>query len=414
MAVTIGLAATPAQSQDLRWVRQFGTAGFDAVYGVSVTPRGSFYVVGIVSGPLPGQHYRGKSDAFIRKYAANGAVRWTHQFGTAGYDTATAVFANAGGVYVVGKVSGALPHQARQGGEDAYVRKYSPAGHVVWTRQFGTEAADEGGGVAADGTGVYVSGLTFGSFPGQSLAGNADAFLAKFDVDGNVLWTTEFGTVGFDSGSALSVDGSGVVIVGYVGGLYGGSLPGQLSAGDQDTYARQYDPSGEIVWTDQFGTKKQDDATAVSVSSTGVFVAGGTAGAFPGFTRKGAADGFLMQLGLDGSSGWTRQFGTPDRDGAWAIAATNSKVFVAGETFGTFRSGTSHGSGDAFVRAWKSTGKALWTRQFGTVASDTSTLDGAFAISTGPGGLLTGGAIWGAMRKQVGQGERDAFIVKLS
>ena len=75
---------------------------------------------------------------------------------------------DATGVYVAGETGGALPGQTRTsgGGDDAFVRKYDRNGNELWTRQFGSAGQFEGrvgedraSGVAADATGVYMGGV---------------------------------------------------------------------------------------------------------------------------------------------------------------------------------------------------------------------------------------------------------------
>ena len=45
---------------------------------------------------------------------------------------------------------------------------------------------------------VYVAGVTYGTLPGQTNSGNYDAFVRKYDADGNELWTRQFGSASFD------------------------------------------------------------------------------------------------------------------------------------------------------------------------------------------------------------------------
>src|SRR5262249_29976009 len=63
---------------------------------------------------------------------------------------------------------------------------YDAAGTELWTRQFGTAANDGAPGIAVGASGVYVAGVTFGTFPGQTSAGGSDAFVAKL-VDTQAL-----------------------------------------------------------------------------------------------------------------------------------------------------------------------------------------------------------------------------------
>src|SRR5437870_496194 len=87
---------------------------------------------------------------------------------------------------------------------------------IPWVRQFGAVASanDFVRGLAVDTAGEYVAGDTLGTLPGQTRVGGLDAFLRKYDADGNVTWTVQFGTVLDDSAVAVAVDASGVYVAG--------------------------------------------------------------------------------------------------------------------------------------------------------------------------------------------------------
>ena len=94
----------------------------------------------------------------------------------------------------------ALPGQKLVGGStDAYVRKFSFAGTVLWTREFGTQGFDIETALTMGRDGLYVAGRTSGAFPGYSNAGSYYAFARKYDPTGNVLWTTQLETGGSTS-----------------------------------------------------------------------------------------------------------------------------------------------------------------------------------------------------------------------
>jgi len=103
---------------------------------------------------------------------------------------------------------------------------------TVTVIQFGTSESDFAGGVAIDGAGnVYVVGnIQQGALPGQTSLGDADAYLRKYDGQGNELWTRQFGTSrqsgaqGEDQASAVVVDDTGNA---YVAGFTFGFLPDQ-------------------------------------------------------------------------------------------------------------------------------------------------------------------------------------------
>jgi uncharacterized protein (TIGR03437 family) len=127
---------------------------------------------------------------------------------------------------------------------------------------------------AVDGTGVYAVGnMGGGALPGQTSSGGYDAFVKKYDLNGNPLWARQFGTGVSDIPYGAGSDGSGVYLVGTTFGI----LPGQTSSGNYDSYIRKYDTGGNEIWTLQFGTKSSDRANGVAANSSGVYIAGNTA-----------------------------------------------------------------------------------------------------------------------------------------
>jgi hypothetical protein len=75
-------------------------------------------------------------------------------------------------------------------------RREPASAQGIWSRQFGSPAHDAATSVAVDAVGdTYVAGWTSGALPGQVFAGGPrDAFIRRYDTDGNVAWTRQFGT----------------------------------------------------------------------------------------------------------------------------------------------------------------------------------------------------------------------------
>ncbi len=386
------------------WTRQFGTAFQDLGFGVAADPSG-VYVVGQTSG-APGQ-IGGGIDAFVRQYDASGNELWTHLFGSPSAERANAVAVDAGGVFVAGQTDGTLPNQVSAGFTDAFVRQYDTLGSELWTHQFGTlgPVNDLAQAVRTDGNGhVYVGGLLGGTLVGDSAA---DPFVSKYDAGGNELWTRSFGTAGRDQAFGIAVDPTGVYVAGNTGpSVMGVALPGQESAGGPDAFVRKYDADGNELWTRQFGTSGLDQALAIAVDVSGVYVAGqagpgaGDVGvAFLGQVSAGNADAFVRKYDADGNELWTRQFGTAGFDQALGIDVDSTGVYVVGLTTGAFPNQISAGSNDAFVRKYDTDGNELWTAQFGTVASDF-----AAAVAVGSNGVYIAGQTIGALPGQASAG----------
>src|SRR5581483_11074356 len=183
------------------WTRQFGTGGLDEATAVVVDGEGSAYVAGETFGTLPGQTPAGTLDAFVRKYDRTGSEIWTRQFGAWERDIAWGMALDRRGwAYVVGQSEGSLPGQQSAGSWDGFLRKYDASGTELWTRQFGGRGADVASGVVVDESGdLYVVGTTSSALSGQEQAGSLDAFLRRYDSGGREVWTRQFGTEGADN-----------------------------------------------------------------------------------------------------------------------------------------------------------------------------------------------------------------------
>jgi hypothetical protein len=285
------------------WTRQFGSKGYDTGR-VTVDASGNVIVGGLTESGLSDQSDGGVdggavSYLFVRKFDSSGTELWTRQFGSTGEQVngsanvlGTANVDGVGNVYFVGITDGTLPGQTNSGREDAFLRKYDPAGTELWTRQFGTSENDGGRAVSADRDGnVYVVGDTFGAFPNQTSAGKADAFVRKFDETGTEVWTRQFGTATPDGATTVQIDGAGVV---YVGGTTSGTLPGRISMGSTDLFIRTYDGAGTELRTRQLGTADIDQDISLSLGPSALYVAGATRGAFR--PSEGSLDAFVIAL----------------------------------------------------------------------------------------------------------------------
>src|SRR5687767_10999163 len=155
-------------------------------------------------------------------FAAEGAsaqeLTWVHRFGGEFFDLGLAVAADESGVYVAGAATSAIPGETAFGAQDAFIRKVDPSGSPIWTDQFGTSDFERIEGLAVDATGVYGAGWTRATLPGQQSNGLEDAFVRKYDANGIVLWTTQFGAAGVDEARGIAADGSAVYVVGLTQG----------------------------------------------------------------------------------------------------------------------------------------------------------------------------------------------------
>jgi hypothetical protein len=395
-------AVSAAASPKIKWVTQFGTDGGDDASGVS-SIKGQVYVVGVTSGAFPDQNNFGGNDAFVAKFNKSGKLQWSRQFGSPFDDSSTGVALDSSGVYIAGYTYGGLFGRASNGSVDAFVVKYDKNGNLLWANQFGTDVFDWASGVEAVSSGIYVVGGTTGAFPGQANAGGQDVFVARLDSSGNVLWLKQFGTRSLDEGFGIFVDASGI----YVAGDTYGTFPGQTSAGGLDAFIAKFDISGTPLWFKQFGGSSDDQAYAVSGYSSDLYIAGLTFGTLPGQVSSGYVDAFVVKCDDSGNVIWMRQFGTETYDGASGIAAVASGIYLSGVTWGTLPGQSSTDNDDSFVAKFDSSGNMIWVTQFGTDGSDYVS-----GIVVDRKKFYVSGQTAGVFDVQESAGGDDAFLAK--
>ena len=126
---------------------------------------------------------------------------------------------------------------------------------------------------------TFVTGDTSENFgPGYPNLGRRDAYLSKYNPDGELVWVYPLGTEDFDSGSCLTVDAEGNC---FVGGQTYGSLAENLieDTGDTrpDAFVAKISSEGTCVWVRQFGGAQSDGACRVRLDRNGnCYVVGNT------------------------------------------------------------------------------------------------------------------------------------------
>jgi len=351
-----GQTMTPVD--EYSWLHQFGSGEADTASAIA-TFGTNVYVVGAI--PAKGDPFYGAdSNGYLHRYDPWGNLTLEVPFGEPQKAVANAVFADETGVYVVGNT---ITEPANPHNPDILVVKYDLVGNTIWSQQFGPSGPDNASGITADSTGIYVAG---------SLSFAHSGFIYKYDRNGNKMWGQEFGQengdfLDFYTTNAVSVDHTGVYIT---GGLPATSLDPDDGSSRFDAYVRKYDTNGNELWNRQFGSSTYDSGKGISATDNGIYVVGQTSGALPNQQNSGSSDAFVRKYDIDGTEIWTRQFGSDSEDIASSVIAKGNSIYVAGTTEGALPSKTTHGNRDAFMRAYDSNGTELTTLQFGTDKDD--------------------------------------------
>jgi hypothetical protein len=391
------------------WVEQFGTPGWDWAR-IAVGDTG-VYASGTTAGTLTSADgvpiaNAGGRDVYIRKYGFNGQEHWTRMIGTSEDDLGTRVRTNGDDVYVLGRTDAILTSAdgvllTSSGNSDAFIRKYDSQGNEVWTRMFGFplwEAATE---IVFDEFGFFVCGYS-------GAGSNSISFFARYYFDSlEPVWIRLIEAT-YVSGNSMFLDETGIYVVGFVEGTLTSAdgIP-QSNAGGRDRFIRKYDYGGTELWTRQSGTSGWDSISRVTGDGTGIYVSGFTQGklkspdGFP-VISAGAQDSFLTKYDSDGQELWTRQFGTLGNDRSVSLASLDgSGVFVMGAE--------SIGNSHIYVRRFDTKGDELWSRQFDTSGNE---LDGEIYVTDQ--GVYIGGMTTGSLSGVTPQGSFDGFAARLA
>jgi hypothetical protein len=337
--------------------------------------------------------------------AARSADNWEHQWGTAQQDEGDGVAVDEDGNVFVAGTTGADP-SANEVYDDAMLSKWNAAHELEWTKTWGTDGNETVTDLARDSAGnLFVTGWTSGDLGGTS-AGLNDVFLSKLSPSGSVTWSVQAGTAMDDRGIQVAVDAAGNS---FVTGPTAGKIGSDPWLEGNDVFVLKVDPSGNVVWIRQFGTRSDDMGLDIGCLSDGELVVSGQAGgALP--ESQGTGGAFVARLSTSGDLIWARQPGTDSRDGADRLAVgPDDVIYLAGSADSDFVPNGGRGARDVFVQAVGPDGELLWAQQFGT-----DTTEQVLAIAVTPTGTLyVGGTTAGVFSGQTLTGSFDNFLITI-
>jgi hypothetical protein len=482
-----------------QWATSIGSTGTDIGNSITVDLSGNVYVTGSFSGIATIKNFSsggdgenviltdygkltssGGTDIFIVKYNSSGTAQWATSIGSPGTDNGTSITVDTNGsVYVTGFFSSTMTIRdfvsggdggdvilasygtlASAGSFDAFIVKYSASGTAQWATPIGSTNNESVNSVSVDLSGnVYVTGsfngtvtirnfgsgggggaITLTSYGTLTTAGNADAFIVKYNSSGTAQWATSIGSVSpSESGNSIATDGDGnVYVVGQINGtvsinnfISGGgggaitlALYGTLATtGGTDAFIVKYNSSGTAQWATTVGSSAADTGRSIAVDTNGFvyitgqysgiatirdFSSGGGGGAitltpYGTLTSAGGTDAFIVKYSSSGSAQWATSIGSISADIGYSVATDgHGSIYVAGQyaseaTIRNFGSGggggainltpygklTSAGNTDAFLVKYNSSGIAQWATSIGSTSADVG-----FSVATDGHGFV--------------------------
>jgi hypothetical protein len=135
-------------------------------------------------------------------------------------------------------------------------------------------------------TGFFANSADFDPSPGiYSLKSNGgtDIYLAKYTSTGTLLWANAIGAGANDQAYGIDLDALGnVYITGYFNNTVdfdpGSSIQNRTAVGNTDFFVAKYDPSGNYVFASVVGGTQADNAYAITVNASNVYLTGSFSG----------------------------------------------------------------------------------------------------------------------------------------
>ncbi len=256
-----------------------GAVGSNTMKGISSDSTGNMYLSGYtgVNGTFTFSGINmtalvNNNNPILIKFNSSGAAQWIR---TASTLPTAATFAGntvdpSGNIITGGYMFGSSVHTFTGvnvngvfgANANAYIIKYDSSGNVIWAKsnstapdwsQFWGFAADSNGNIYAVGFVNTAGVFNFGGVNVNGANAGTNAFIVKYDSNGNVLWAKSTGTApGASEFLAVSVDSQGNAYA--VGRIYGNgtfNFGGVNVTGTHSTYNAlivKYNSSGAVQY----------------------------------------------------------------------------------------------------------------------------------------------------------------------
>jgi len=291
------------------WAKQFpqiSTTNFFATgYSIVVDRYDNIYTTGYFHGAFdfdPGigsaSMNSNNGEIFISKLSKNGAFFWIKQIGSANsYATSNAICIDASNsIYITGKYTDtcdfdpgpSVYNLLDNGTGNIFVCKLDSSANFVWAKSMGGTGEDVGYDISLDASGnVYTVGSFVGLSdfdPGPSTymlsAGPYwwDAFICKFDQNGNFSWAKRIGGKEGDASYSIKVLGNSIVTVGEFKDTAdvdpGTSVYNLISPSFSDAFVLELDLNGNFKCAANVGGVQMDAAYSVAAKNSSYFFTG--------------------------------------------------------------------------------------------------------------------------------------------
>ena len=279
---------------NMQWETNFGFSGSDQAYKVIQTQEGGYFATGfldVTASGGQGNDGRGSTEGGREgnrhgvgeywgiKMNANGQKQWRRYFGGSNNDRSYDVLQMVDGSYLMigASESDDFDKVDPKGSYDFWAVKVSPGGEKVWTKSFGGSEIDIAYAVTqtTDGNYIMVGDSRSEDKDVTNPKGNADAWVVKFDNDGNRIWQKSYGGDQFESARSIKRLANGTYLISASTRSANGDVSNNI--GQNDAWVFIINENGAIQYQKSIGGTDLDFAEdAIYTTSDNVWVVGNT------------------------------------------------------------------------------------------------------------------------------------------
>lgn len=287
----LGSPGDPCVDDHVVWTRRAGDPATQHQRTTAPDGEGGLFVSGSFNATIDlggGNHFsQGSSDTYLVRYDREGRYLWSRVFGDPKAQGGMWLAPTPdGGVVMAGDLVGVVdfgdgPHTA--GGTDAVVARFDAEGNLLWSRSFGGPGLQSVRDVAVDpDTGAtYVTGPfhQFIDFGGGAFttSGHANMFVARLDHNGDHVWSRHLKSAANGYGNGIAVREGRVVVAGSVDGDadLGQGLLDSAGDGLPDAWVALFDTDGAPIWTHLYADPGDESFRSAAFDPTGHIALGG-------------------------------------------------------------------------------------------------------------------------------------------
>ncbi len=361
-----------SNSRSIEWATYLGGSFTDESTGIAHDSNGNIYVSGYTlslnfpatAGVLQ-ENLNNQYDAFVTKFDTNGNLVWSTYYGGSDHEFAYGVKVNSNNKPVIAGYTGSndlyvstsgVFQSNSGGGYDGFILQLNSNGTFDWASYFGGSSGDPVLSMDIDyADNILIAGFTVSQnmpvTPGcfqSTLGGQKDAFVAKFNSTGSLIWSTYYGGIGVEDAHVVSTDVDGnVLLSGDTGssdfpistGCYQSFL-----AGGFDIYLVKFSPAGLRLWATYFGgTSNEDSYGLITDPNKNIYLTGNTSSNdFPlegnsyQSTKNGIGSSYFAKFDLAGQLKWSTFYGGNGSETGLGLAIHQGKfLFSCGNTTST-------------------------------------------------------------------------------